>query len=225
MELKVWAKTKHLFLKRVLSGLIPSMQVCTPYLKHKYLEGCGGQPCEGKKWDRKGGNTGSCDSSKSPDLPYKSLDLRWLLVPVRQQKGTLGQDGSCLPHLQGSPNRWQCPLLLRNLIKHGFHWGMVTVCRDTTGRGFRGLGLAHSRSVYVLRNKLRFVPWCWHPESDFPGFVTWLCCFSSPILSPVPTIHSLYHGPQLNFVSLCASSFGITSNRVDAPHIIYPLSR
>lgn len=128
------------FCQDILSGLIPSIAGMYTIPKAQIPCGMWRSTLWRETRDGKGGNTGSCDSSKSPDLPYMALDLRWLPVPMRQQKGPLGQGGGCLPYLHGSPNRWQCPLLLSHLIRHGLHWGMVTVCQDRTGRGL-GIGI------------------------------------------------------------------------------------
>jgi hypothetical protein len=121
---------------------------------------CSGQPCEGKSRVKSEAPQGSCDSWKSPDLPYTTLDLRWLPEHWWDHKRNQGHGGGCFPCLHRSPNGWGCfpsliptssphpPLFLLSYhIRHSFHKTMMTVWWDTIAQGFRGLGLAQTLHI------------------------------------------------------------------------------
>ena len=59
-------------------------------------------------------------------------------TPVRQQKGTEARAVvASLIFMEVLRGDNALLLFLSYLIRHDFHWGMVTVTQDTSGQGFR----------------------------------------------------------------------------------------
>lgn len=139
-----------------------------------------------KKWDGEQGATGCCYPRRV--LIYPTC-IRSKMAPrtsVIQQKGTEVRAMAASPVLNGSPHRWGysphsfwITSLGRAFLEHGvarWDWPMIW-----------GLGIGSD--TLNKYNKLRSVPWCWSPESDFwdssrdPSPLT-----PTPILHPGPTI-------------------------------------
>lgn len=91
--------------------------------------------------DGEQGTTGSCDSSKSPDLTHIALDRSKMTpdTPVIQKKGTEVRT------VGTSPSSWK--FLLSYLIKQDFHWLIVIIWRDPIGQEFKGLRFA--QTLYI----------------------------------------------------------------------------
>lgn len=76
-----------------------------------------------KKWKGEPGATGSCNSSKSPDLPRMALDLKWLWEHKWGSKRNQSQGSGCFPiFTEVLKSKDVPPPLLSNFIRTGFNW-------------------------------------------------------------------------------------------------------
>lgn len=92
--------------------------------------------------------TGSCDSSKSPNLPHKALGLNSLRYTWRQHKGAKARNPVLTKILTGDETS---PLLS---YLTGFPQSMVTLWQDVLGAWD---WVQHYIKAYALDNKLRSV--------------------------------------------------------------------
>lgn len=120
----------------------------------------------------------SFDSLKNPDLPYKTLDLTWCLEHQRESK------------TEPRPECWLFPPssiypLMSNLIRQGFHWGMVTMWKDMIGWIFRFESNTVCKLMcYIINSDM-------HPDSGLwgrsPRIQHVIPSTLTPILNFVPT--------------------------------------
>lgn len=106
--------------------------------------GCGCQSCGGKSGrEIERGTTGSCDSSKSPNLSYTALDLRWLLahpwVSKKELRPRLWPFSNPTPppvfkevshRWQYSPHSFWVTSSWRAFIGAGWQYGKIRLTKD-----------------------------------------------------------------------------------------------